>query len=123
MIDTSSANPADNVAKDLRPTMATTNAALLSTNVLHEIDQAAQAVISKITEAQTNSGGLTPGIVHLGEGVGSLNIQHDVSLAELRRLKRSYLKLATKITFSRIQSSDVARRLFVDYLREQLVQQ
>lgn len=40
--------------------------------------------------------------------------------AELRRHKRAFLKLATKITFSRLQDSTSAQRMFSDYLREQL---
>jgi protein KTI12 len=44
-------------------------------------------------------------------------------IAELRRHKRAFLKLATKITFSRLQDAAAAQRLFVDYLRQQEVQQ
>lgn len=37
--------------------------------------------------------------------------------AELRRHKRAFLKLATKVTFSRLQDPAAAQRLFVDHLR------
>jgi hypothetical protein len=40
--------------------------------------------------------------------------------AELRRHKRSFLKLATKVTFSRLQDPAAAQRMFVDYIKQQL---
>lgn len=40
--------------------------------------------------------------------------------AELRRHKRSFLRLATKITFSRLSDAAAAQRLFVDFLNQQL---
>jgi protein KTI12 len=39
---------------------------------------------------------------------------------ELRRHKRSFLKLATKVTFARLADAAAAQRLFVDHLRQQL---
>jgi hypothetical protein len=42
---------------------------------------------------------------------------------ELRRHKRGFLKLATKLAFSRLQDPVAAQRLFVDHLRLQLVPQ
>lgn len=39
---------------------------------------------------------------------------------ELRRHKRGFLKLATKVTFARLQDAAAAQRMFVDYLRENL---
>jgi protein KTI12 len=41
-------------------------------------------------------------------------------VAELRRHKRSFLKLATKVTFSRLQDPAAAQRMFVDYIKQQL---
>jgi protein KTI12 len=38
---------------------------------------------------------------------------------ELRRHKRAFLKLATKMAYSRVADPDAARRLFADYLRQQ----
>ena len=40
--------------------------------------------------------------------------------AELRRHKRSFLKLATKILFARLQDAATAKRLFVDHLRDSI---
>lgn len=48
---------------------------------------------------------------------------HTHTHTELRRHKRAFLKLATKITFTRLQDPAAAQRLFVDHLRVQLTQQ
>ena len=40
------------VAKQLRPTMATSNPSLQSTNLLHELDTGAQDVIAAVLAAQ-----------------------------------------------------------------------
>lgn len=37
---------------------------------------------------------------------------------ELRRHKRAFLQLATKIMFARLQDAETARRMFIDYLRD-----
>jgi len=116
-------DPRQPVAKTLQPTCATTNPALLSTNLLHDLDRAAQAVIDAIVEAQSNAGGNAAGVVNLGVAAGQLNLQRPVSLAELRRHKRSFLKLATKVTWARLQDVAGAQRLFVDHLRDQIALQ
>ncbi|KAG2438046.1 hypothetical protein HXX76_005658 [Chlamydomonas incerta] len=140
------------VARELTPTMATANPALLATNTLHEIDQAAQVggggacawrcvnvegrrgasdtheIINAITEAQAAAAGGAAEVVRFpgvsGGGGGGppqeLELQRPVSLAELRRHKRAFLKLATKITFARLQDASAAKRMFVDYLRTAL---
>lgn len=41
--------------KPLQPTCATTNAALASTNLLYELDSAAQQVVTAVTDAQVGS--------------------------------------------------------------------
>ncbi|PNW70227.1 hypothetical protein CHLRE_17g711050v5 [Chlamydomonas reinhardtii] len=116
------------VARDLTPTMATANPTLLATNTLHEIDQAAQEILNAITEAQAAAAGGAAEVVRF-PGVGSgggggppqeLELRRPVSLAELRRHKRAFLKLATKITFARLQDATAAKRMFVDYLRTAL---
>ena len=43
-----------------------------------------------------------------------------VPLPELRRHKRSFMKLATQNAFANLKSSDAAVRMFVTYLRDQL---
>ena len=42
-------------AKQLQPTMATRNPALSTTNLLHELDAAAQEVIGKVAAAQVST--------------------------------------------------------------------
>ncbi|GIM14667.1 hypothetical protein Vretimale_17614 [Volvox reticuliferus] len=114
------------VARDLTPTMATANPALLATNTLHEIDQAAQEVVNAIMDAQSAAAGGAAEVVRIGGGAGSggppmeLELRRAMTLAELRRHKRAFLKLATKITFARLQDPAAARRMFVDYLRSNL---
>ncbi|KAG2450666.1 hypothetical protein HYH02_004506 [Chlamydomonas schloesseri] len=113
------------VARNLTPTMATANPTLLATNTLHEIDQAAQEIINAITEAQAAAAGGAAEVVRFpvppaGGPPQELELRRPVSLAELRRHKRAFLKLATKITFARLSDAAAAKRMFVDYLRTAL---
>ncbi len=75
-----------------------------------------QDVITAISEAQTSASGGAPGIVRFGPGLQSLRIDQPVTLAELRRHKRAFLKLATKVLFARLQDGGTAARMFIDYL-------
>jgi hypothetical protein len=43
-------------------------------------------------------------------------------LPELRRHKRSFVRLATNNTLSRLKDAQTGQRVFVDYLRDQLAQ-
>ncbi|MEW5300350.1 MAG: hypothetical protein WDW36_003286 [Sanguina aurantia] len=104
----------------LQPTLSTSNPVLLGTNVLHEIDQAAQEVVLCITEAQANAGGAAAGSCSFANIGRPLDLPHVISLAELRRHKRGFLKLATKTLTSRLVDPMAAKRLFVDYLRDSL---
>ncbi|KAF6252971.1 chromatin associated protein KTI12 [Scenedesmus sp. NREL 46B-D3] len=106
---------------ELQPTIATTNPALLGTNVLHELDRAVQDVVSRILEVQqlAPAGGASGCMIDLGHA-GRLMLERHLPLAELRRHKRSFLKLATKVTFSRLQDPAAAQRMFVDYVKQQL---
>ncbi|GFH11673.1 uncharacterized protein HaLaN_07211 [Haematococcus lacustris] len=103
--------------KALQPTLATTNPALLGTNVLQAIDHALQEVVEAIMHAQEAAAGGAAGIVRLASG-GRAVLQLDqlVSIAELRRHKRAMIKLATKVTFTRISDAATVQRMFVDYL-------
>ncbi len=69
-------------------------------------------------QAQTASGGAA-GRVSFGEDIEDLTLDDAVSLPELRRHKRSFMKLATQNAFSQIKSES-ATRVFVSYLRDQL---
>lgn len=54
------------VARELRPNLATATPALSHTNLLHELDAAAQAVVLRLAEAQAAAGaGLAPGRVEV----------------------------------------------------------
>jgi protein KTI12 len=44
-----------------------------------------------------------------------------MTLPELRRHKRSFIKLATNSAFSRAPDAAAAKRVFIEFLREQLL--
>jgi hypothetical protein len=48
---------------------------------------------------------------------------HKNTHTELRRHKRQFVKLATKMAFSRLHDAASAQRLFVEHLRVQLAQE
>uniref|UniRef100_A0A7S0YTM1 Uncharacterized protein n=1 Tax=Polytomella parva TaxID=51329 RepID=A0A7S0YTM1_9CHLO len=107
-------------AKELKPTLATQNPSLSGTNLLFEIDSAAQEVVVAVQDAQTqclgadSNSGVT---VSFPDCNAVLALSRPFPVAELRRLKRAFLKLATKVTFARIQDRMTAKKLFIDYLR------
>eukprot|EP00878_Enallax_costatus_P015685 GHUV01016433.1.p1 GENE.GHUV01016433.1~~GHUV01016433.1.p1 ORF type:complete len:149 (+),score=33.92 GHUV01016433.1:349-795(+) len=107
---------------ELKPNISTTNPALLGTNVLHDIDRAVQDIISRLIDIMQLSleGGAAGALVDLGQA-GKMQLTRHVSLAELRRHKRAFLKLATKMTYSRLQDPAAAQRSFVDYLKQQIL--
>ena len=73
----------------------------------------------RIVEAQSLSGG-PAGSLEFGEGAGELVLNELVPLPELRRHKRSFMKLVTQNAFSNLKSSDAAVCMFVAYLRHHL---
>jgi hypothetical protein len=73
----------------------------------------------KIVEAQALSGG-PAGSLEFGEGADELVLDELVPLPELRRHKRSFMKLVTQNAFSNLKSSDAAVCMFVAYLRDHL---
>lgn len=111
------ATPSNN---DLVPTSATSNPALSATNLLHEVDKAAQEVITSVNDAQSAAAGGPAGQVALGPGIQPLVLQDTVSMPELRRHKRAFIKLATQISNNRVQSAQDAKRMFADYLQTNL---
>jgi protein KTI12 len=68
-----------------------------------------------VQELASSSGA---GRVNLGADVEALRLNRQLPLAELRRHKRAFLKLATQNVATRLQDRASARRLFADYLRE-----
>ena len=121
----------------LSPTFATTNSALTATNLLHDIDKAMQSVLDTISEAQAAAGPGPPGAVAVdGDGSGSGNgngngngsvkipplyLPRQVTLGELRRHKRTFLKMTSQRTWNTVNDVYVAKRMFVDFLRAQVV--
>ena len=105
---------------DLVPTSATSNPALSATNLLHEVDKATQEVIAAVNDAQSAAAGGSAGQVILGPGIQPLVLQDLVSMPELRRHKRAFLRLATQISNNRVQSAQDAKRMFADYLQTNL---
>jgi hypothetical protein len=65
---------------------------------------------------------LTPETLSVEPSVAATGHTVQVTLPELRRHKRAFMKLATNLTWNRVQDAATARRMFVDYLRQQLAQ-
>lgn len=105
---------------DLVPTSATSNPALSATNLLHEVDKATQEVITAVSNAQSAAAGGAAGQVALGPEIQPLVLQELVSMPELRRHKRAFIKLATQISNNRVSSAQDAKRMFADYLQTNL---
>jgi protein KTI12 len=111
------------ISQVLQPTIATQNARTSETNSLYELDLATQEIVSVVVDAQAQGmGGVVRG-VRLGEGLPIINLQRSVGLPELRRLRRTFLKLAGQSSLSGPPPpSDVnsAKRMFADYLNREL---
>lgn len=103
------------VRHDLDPTKL--NAA---TNFLHEIDRRAQTIVERFAKIQSDAGAGAVGLVNLSEDSRPLFIERTVSLQELRRLKRSFLRLVTKTYFNKLPDVQAADNLFIDFLREHI---
>ena len=141
------------VSKELVPTAATALTETSATNLLHELERAMQYVVDTIMEAQNASGvgqKIIPFLDvakteqqpqpqpqpqpqhpdrqrknnsnHQSNGL-KLFLDAPVSLAELRRHKRAFLRASTQNTFGRLKSGgDAAKRCFVEYLQQVLSQ-
>jgi len=79
----------------------------------------AQVVIQKLADAQAAAGTSCAGRVEVMPGI-DLVLQEPVVLADLRRMKRGFVKVATSGVNYRLQAGDAATRVFVTYLRENL---
>lgn len=107
----------------LKPTVATQSAHASDTNSLYELDRATQEVINVLVEAQAQGLGGVLGRVEVGEGIPLISLHRSVGLAELRRHRRTFIKLAGQTSLSGPPPpSDVtsAKRMFVDYLMREL---
>ncbi|KAK4780855.1 hypothetical protein SAY87_016961 [Trapa incisa] len=109
--------------KILQPTIATQTTRASESNPLYELDRATQEVINAIIEAQSQAlDGPINGIL-LGEGLPSIDVSRPVGLPELRRLRRTFIKLTGQTSLSgRPPPSDAysTRRMFVDYLNQEM---
>lgn len=106
--------------KILQPTIATQSARFSEANSLYEMDRATQEVMNAIVEAQSR--GPVNGI-SLGHGLPNINISRSVGLPELRRLRRTFIKLTGQSSLSGPpppSDAESAKRMFVDYLNREL---
>ena len=107
---------AEHVAnRSLQPNLATTVPKRPGTDLLAEVDSATQAVIQAITEAQTAQAGQDSVLVQLGGEQHTLDKR--MTLAEMRRHKRTFLKLVTQNQFSRLSTAEGAALTFLQYLQ------
>ncbi|XP_073059355.1 protein KTI12 homolog [Primulina eburnea] len=108
--------------KVLQPTIATQGAWLTEANSLYELDRATQEITNMIVDAQSRAIGGPLNGVSLGPGLPNLTISRPVSLPELRRLRRTFIKLTGQSSLSGPpppSDADSAKRLFVDYLNRE----
>ena len=77
-------------------------------------------MLDRIGEAQSLAGSGAPGAIQFGEGLPPLHLQRQIPLPELRKHKRSFLKLAKSNLYFKLKDSGVAQRLFINYLKEQI---
>lgn len=109
--------------KILQPTIATQNARASEANSLYEMDKATQEVIAAIVEAQSRALGGPVNGLSLGPEFPTISISRSVGLPELRRLRRTFIKLTGQSSLSGPpppSDADSAKRMFVDYLNREV---
>ncbi|EEF50764.1 protein KTI12 homolog [Ricinus communis] len=107
----------------LQPTIATQNTRFSEANSLYELDRATQEVINVIVEAQSQAVGGPLNVISLGQDLPTLSTSRSVGLPELRRLRRTFIKLTGQTSLSGRpppSDADSAKRMFVDYLNREL---
>ncbi|CAF2108757.1 hypothetical protein Bca4012_094067 [Brassica carinata] len=105
------------VARVLQPSIATQSARFSEANSLYELDRATQEVINAVVEQQGLGGAISR--VTLGNELPPIEICRPVGLPELRRLRRTFVKLMGQASLSGPPlptDADSAKRRFVDYL-------
>nr|XP_043606564.1 protein KTI12 homolog [Erigeron canadensis] len=109
--------------KILQPTIATQSARFSEANSLYEMDRATQEVASAIVEAQSLAmGGPVTGL-SLSPELPTINMSRSVGLPELRRLRKTFLKLTGQSSLSGPpppSDADSAKRMFIDYLNREI---
>eukprot|EP00890_Picochlorum_soloecismus_P000375 jgi/Picsp_1/1338/NSC_04818-R1_protein len=104
---------------DLTPTLATVNPSLSSTNLLHDIDKEVQSVVKDIMQHQNDAAGGAPGLICFGQDMPTLRLLDPISVPELRRYKRTFIKLATNNTLQRrVADPTEAKSLFINFLKD-----
>ncbi|KAG6759879.1 hypothetical protein POTOM_036373 [Populus tomentosa] len=109
--------------KILQPTIATQSARFSEANSLYELDRATQEVINVVVEAQSQSIGGPLNGISLSQELPILNMSRSVGLPELRRLRRTFIKLTGQTSLSGPpppSDAESAKRMFVDYLNREL---
>lgn len=109
--------------KVLQPTIATQNARVTEANSLYEMDRATLEVMNMIVEVQSRAMGGPLNGVSLGPGLSSIDVSRPVSLPELRKLRRTFIKLTGQSSLSGPpppSDAESAKRMFVDYLNREL---
>lgn len=109
--------------KILQPTIATQSVQFSGANTRYEMDRATQEVIAAVVEAQSQGIGAPVNGVSIGQGLPLLNISRSVGLPELRRLRRTFIKLTGQSSLSGPpppSDAESAKRMFVDYLNREL---
>ncbi|XP_058745556.1 protein KTI12 homolog [Vicia villosa] len=110
--------------KILQPTIATQTARSSDANSLYELDKATQEVTNAIAEAQSRDLGMLPANgISIGKDLPPINLSRSVGLPELRRLRRTFMKLTGQTSLSGRappSDSDSAKRMFIDYLNREL---
>nr|TKR74364.1 hypothetical protein D5086_0000293970 [Populus alba] len=92
-------------------------------NSLYELDRATQEVINVVVEAQSQSIGGPLNGISLSQELPILNMSRSVGLPELRRLRRTFIKLTGQTSLSGPpppSDAESAKRMFVDYLNREL---
>ncbi|CAI8607289.1 unnamed protein product [Vicia faba] len=110
--------------KILQPTIATQTSRFSDANSLYELDKATQEVTNAIAEAQSRDlGMLSANGISIGKDLPPINLSRSVGLPELRRLRRTFMKLTGQTSLSGRappSDSDSAKRMFIDYLNREL---
>ncbi|KAF2620862.1 hypothetical protein F2Q68_00040756, partial [Brassica cretica] len=105
----------------LQPSIATQSARFSEANSLYELDRATQEVINAVVEQQGLGGAISR--VTLGNELPPIEICRPVGLPELRRLRRTFVKLMGQASLSGPPlptDADNAKRRFVDYLERRV---
>lgn len=110
--------------KILQPTIATQASRFSDANSLYELDKATQEVTNAIAEAQSRALGMLPSnAISVGKDLPPINLSRSVGLPELRRLRRTFIKLTGQTSLSGRpppSDADSAKRMFIDYLNREL---